>query len=91
VRALKFELTPGDRNSNPSPPHCDLRSVESVASHSGLIDNGPQIGADRSNRILACLKSLQLRVKPVTSRLPEEHFLSEQTFTPKGEQAHTVE
>jgi hypothetical protein len=37
------------------------------------------------------LKSLQLRVKPITSRLPEEHFLGEQTFTPKGEEAHTVE
>lgn len=91
MHALKFELTPGDRNQNPSPLHCDFRSVEGVASHSGLIDNGPQICADRSDRIPACLKSLQLRVKPVTSRLPEEDFLSEQTFTPKGEQAHAVE
>jgi len=31
------------------------------------------------------LKSLQLRVKPVASRLPEEHFLGEQTFAPKSE------
>jgi hypothetical protein len=85
VLALKFKLSPGDRNPNPSPPHGDPRSVEVVASHAGLIDNGPQIRANRFNRILAGLESLQLRVKPVASRLPEQHFLGEQTFPPKAE------
>ena len=77
VTPLMFHLTLGYRNGNRGSSPSDLGSVKSVTPRSGLVDNAPQIGADRCDRAATCPKSFQLRMKSIAYRLTEEHLLGE--------------
>ena len=62
-----------------------------VASRASFADNAPQVGADGRDGVRGGSKTRELRMKPVTARLTEEHLLGEEGLAPEGNESHAVE
>ncbi len=85
------QLTFAHRDAHQRHHPTEFRCVEGVAATLRFGVNYGEIAIDRGARCRARAKTLQLRVMPLTSRAPAQHFACEQRFAPQCDQALGVE
>jgi len=85
----QLPLGDGQRPSLPSPG--DLSGIERISSLPGFVMDRPQIGRDRCQRRSALPEPGKLWMRTVALRLAVQHFLGQQGFSPKGNEALLIQ